>query len=199
MNDLWAPKIYTFDGYDTKNVLNGAKALDVGCGTRKLAGALGMDIISLPTVDVVHNVDKAPWPFGDNTFDLVFLNHCLEHVVDVISTLDEIHRILKPGGHVVIQVPYFRCVDAFNDPTHKHFFTSLTLDYTVEGTHLSNYHYGKKLFSKKGFWFGWLHSSSNPLRQVLKSFIHKRPDLYDKYISRIITVRAVTWELEKIH
>ena len=198
MTELWAPKIYTFDGYDTKPLLGSAKALDVGCGSRKLVGATGMDIIPLPTVDVVHNINKVPWPFKDNTFDLVFLNHALEHVIDIPETLDEIHRVLKPGGHVVIQVPYFRCVDAFTDPTHKHFFTSLSLDYFVEGTKLSKYHYSKKLFRKRGFWFGWLHPSKNPLRQWLKTYIHKRPDIYDKYISRLNPVRAVTWELEKI-
>jgi predicted SAM-dependent methyltransferase len=199
MTELWAPKIYTFEGYDGTQVIGSAKALDIGCGSKKLTGAIGMDILSLPTVDVVCDVNNTPWPFTDNTFDLVFLNHCLEHVNDVVATLEEIHRILKPGGRVVIQVPYFRCVDAYNDPTHKHFFTSLTLDYFIAHTKLSKYHYSKGIFIKKGFWFGWLHDHTNPIRQMIKVFIHKHPEFYDKYLSQIITVRALTWELEKPH
>jgi SAM-dependent methyltransferase len=195
---LWAPQIYTLEGLVYKPFLNGAKALDVGCGGRKLPGAVGMDSLALPGVDIVHDMHQTPWPFPDQSFDLIFFNHVLEHAVDVVKTMDEVHRILKPGGHVVIQVPYFRSVDAFTDPTHKHFFTAGSLDYFVKGTKLSDYHYSKEIFKKAGFWYGWPHPSKNPLRQLLKSYIHKRPDIYDKYISRIYTIRCVTWELEKI-
>lgn len=120
--NLWAPHIYTKTaGFTTANILDGAVALDFGCGDRKLPGSCGMDILPLPAVDVVHDVNNRPWPFADNSFDLVFGNHVLEHVSDVLGTLGEIHRITKPGGRVVVQVPYFRCTDAFNDPTHEHF------------------------------------------------------------------------------
>jgi len=157
-----------------------------------------MDVLALPSVDVVHDMDRLPWPFQDGTFDLVLMNHALEHVQDVIGTMGEIHRVCKPGAHVVIQVPYFRSVDAFTDPTHKHFFTSGTLDYVIEGTKLAGYRYGGKYFRKLGFWFGWPHRSKNPIRQLLKSWIHANPDSYDRYLSRLFEVRAVTWELEVI-
>jgi len=199
MSELWVPKIYTFDHYSSRQpFLGDAKALDVGCGGRKLPGAIGMDILSLPGVDVVHDLNITPWPFSDHTFDLVFLNHALEHVESVIDTMNEIHRVLKPGGRAVIQVPYFRSVDAYTDPTHKHFFTSGTLDYVIQDTHLAEYEYSGQRFRKCGFWFGWPHPSKNPLRQFLKSFIHARPDTYDRSISRLIPVRCVTWELEAL-
>ncbi len=197
-NTLWAPRIYAPRGFTKENILGGARALEVGCGGRKLPGAVGMDILKLPPVDIVHSFNDIPWPFGDSSFDLVFLNHALEHVGDMIAVMGEIHRVLKPEGRVVIQVPYFRSVDAYNDPTHTHFFTSGTLDYFIEGTGLAQYRYSDKLFIKKGFWYGWPHRSGNPLRRVLKRFMHKRPALYDQYVSLFFPVECLTWELEAV-
>ncbi len=108
------------------------------------------------------------------------------------------YRTLKPGGRVVLQVPYFHCTDAYTDPTHKHFFTSRTLDYVIEGTDLAQYHYGKALFHKKGFWYGWPHTSRNPIKQFLKSLLYRNKNVYDQYLSLLVPVtRCLTWELEK--
>ena len=185
-------------GFAKTDILGGKKALDVGCGGRKLPGAMGMDILHLPGVDVVHSFNTVPWPFKDGAFDLVLMNHALEHVGDVVAVMNELHRVLKPGGRVVVQVPYFRCIDAYNDPTHAHFFTACTLDYFIEGSGLSKYAYSNKLFIKKGFWYGWPHRSRNPLRQTLKIFMHKHPNFYDQFLSLVIPTECLTWELEAI-
>ncbi len=46
-------------------------------------------------------------PFDENSFDVVFCNHVLEHVDDDIRALEEMKRILKPGGWAILQVPFF--------------------------------------------------------------------------------------------
>lgn len=45
-------------------------------------------------------------PFQEGIFDLVIANHVLEHVSDDLIALNEIHRIIKPGGYAVLQTPY---------------------------------------------------------------------------------------------
>ncbi|MEK7613197.1 MAG: class I SAM-dependent methyltransferase [Patescibacteria group bacterium] len=195
---LWAPRIYTPNGFVKENILNDKRALDIGCGNRKLPGAVGMDVLSLPAVDVVHDINQTPWPFEKHSFDLVFMNHALEHVDDVVKTLEETHRILKPGGRVVIQVPYFRALDSVVDPTHRHFFASQTLDYFVEGTGLAKYAYSNATFKKRGFWYGWPHASTNPIRQIFKQFIHSSPLVYDQYLSLLMPTECLTWELEAL-
>jgi SAM-dependent methyltransferase len=47
-------------------------------------------------------------PFEANTFDAVLCNHVLEHVKDDIAAMKEIHRVLKPGGFSIMQVPFFQ-------------------------------------------------------------------------------------------
>ena len=185
MTEFWAQKIYTLDGFQRQNVLEGKKALDVGCGIRKLPGATGMDISKVPGVDVAHDANKTPWPLPDNSFDLILFNQSLEHLEDIKKVLKEAWRILKKDGRVVAQVPYFRSNDAFADVTHKHFFTSNSLDYIPDFK-----------FRIIGFWYGWPHKSQNPLRQAFKNFIHRFPDFYDKYLSLLISVECLTWELE---
>jgi ubiquinone/menaquinone biosynthesis C-methylase UbiE len=44
-------------------------------------------------------------PFSDDSFDGVFMNEVFEHVADEQRTLDEIHRILKPGGRLIVISP----------------------------------------------------------------------------------------------
>jgi SAM-dependent methyltransferase len=58
-------------------------------------------------------------PFAENTFDVVLCNHVLEHVRDDIHAMGEIHRVLKPGGFAILQVPLFPPMQAetFEDNT----------------------------------------------------------------------------------
>jgi len=46
-------------------------------------------------------------PFDENHFDVVLCNHVLEHVQDDIQAMKEIHRVLKPGGFAILQIPFF--------------------------------------------------------------------------------------------
>jgi len=57
-------------------------------------------------------------PFGDNTFNVIFCNHVMEHVQDDIKAMSELRRVMKPTGWAVIQVPFFYPLkeDTFEDP-----------------------------------------------------------------------------------
>ena len=46
-------------------------------------------------------------PFEENTFDLIFCNHVLEHVEDDIQAMREMFRVLKPNGWAILQIPIF--------------------------------------------------------------------------------------------
>lgn len=69
-----------------------------------------------PLADVKMDVHHIP--FEDNTFDVVFCNHVMEHVDDDIRAMSEIHRVLKPGGWAIIQSPQdYSRAETLEDPT----------------------------------------------------------------------------------
>ena len=59
-------------------------------------------------------------PFPDGEFDLVLATDVIEHVDDDSSALREIHRVLKPGGRVLITVPAFQALWGVQDDVGQH-------------------------------------------------------------------------------
>ena len=106
--------------------------LDIGCGKKKVKGSIGMDIIKHPGVDVVHDMIKFPYPFEDNYFDVVESHTTLEHIEfnkDFFGLMDEVYRILKPGGLFKITVPYWKGVHVLSVPEHTRLFSIFTFYY----------------------------------------------------------------------
>lgn len=72
--------------------------------------------IESPLADV--KADLCDLPFGDDTFDIIFCNHVLEHIEDDHKAMSELFRVMKPGGWGIFQVPisYQREI-TYEDPT----------------------------------------------------------------------------------
>jgi len=56
-----------------------------------------------PIADV--KADICDLPFDDNSFDVVFCNHVLEHITDDTKAMQELYRVLKPNGMGIFQIP----------------------------------------------------------------------------------------------
>lgn len=56
-----------------------------------------------PLADV--KADILDLPFDDNSFDIVFCNHVLEHIIDDQKAMSELYRVIKKGGFGIFQVP----------------------------------------------------------------------------------------------
>jgi len=56
-----------------------------------------------PIADV--KADICNLPFKDDSYDVIFCNHVLEHIPDDTKAMQELYRILKPGGFGVFQIP----------------------------------------------------------------------------------------------
>lgn len=113
------------------------KELVLGCGRSRKKSIYGNDedpVFSPDTITVdinpafnptiVHDLNHFPWPFEDNTFDVIHAYHVLEHLgrqgdhKHFFDTFYEIWRILKPDGTLRAIVPRFNSVWTWGDPGH---------------------------------------------------------------------------------
>jgi SAM-dependent methyltransferase len=101
--------------------------LDVGCGGQKqYPGNIGVDLLATSEVSVLADVSGG-LSFADDSADRVFLVHILEHLVDFLPLVDEVHRVLRPGGIAYVLSPWWRYVNAVADPTHVRLLDVQTL------------------------------------------------------------------------
>ena len=96
--------------------------LDLGCGQDKQPGFISLDTSNLPGVDIVHNIEKYPYPLPDNFVTLVKAGHVVEKINPInqgfIKFMNEIWRILKYDGQFLISTYYAGSAGYWGDPTN---------------------------------------------------------------------------------
>lgn len=103
--------------------------INLGSGRSYLADYVNCDVVASVKADKYFDLNQFPYPFEDACASLILLDNVLEHLDDVIKVVEEAHRILIPGGVLEIKVPYGKTDWALQDPTHKHYFTEMSMEY----------------------------------------------------------------------
>lgn len=177
----------------------GARVLDVGCGRGVLLGALadrGLEAHGVELspeaasgadprakIRVAERLADAGYP--ESFFDEVIVWHVLEHLPDPRETLEEIRRVLRPGGRLVVALPSFGSAQArwagphwfhLDVPRHLFHFPLPALRRLLEDVGFlceSEHH-----FSLRQNPFGWLQSALNRYtdlpRNALYVLLHER-------------------------
>ncbi len=116
------------------------KVLDVGSGLGQFLnyrkGTFGVDVNPL-CVDYckklcldVQLVHSTPWKFENESFDGVVMDNVLEHIQNPHLTLNEVFRILKYKGTLVVGVPGKKGFE--HDPDHKVFYNEQSLTHLLQ-------------------------------------------------------------------
>lgn len=95
-----------------------------GPGYQKQPDTIALDYIAAFNPDVVRDIRKG-LPFDSEKFDEVECFHVMEHIgpnEDFLFVMQEIYRVLKPGGIVAIAVPHFQAPSALNVYEHVRLF-----------------------------------------------------------------------------
>ncbi len=104
--------------------------LNLGCGFDKRDGYINLDNFEHCNPDILHDIESAPYPFPDDYFDEILIKHVLEHVGQTFSVfkkvIQEIYRISRDGAKIIIQVPNYKHVTFWSDPTHVRAFDEIT-------------------------------------------------------------------------
>lgn len=171
------------------------RILDVGCGINKLPGAIGLDRNPASRADVLADLDCFPYPFRDSAFDRLQAIHVIEHVSDVIRTMEEFHRLVRAGGEVLIVTPHYTDFSSFCDPTHRWHLNSFSLRYFGEDHGGFGYYSGAKFAENsvrvkllslwKWLGFEWLVNASPRARKW-----------WEYYLCYIVRGKVIEWRLK---
>jgi SAM-dependent methyltransferase len=118
---------------DIKKIIDNTEPVivELGCGPKKKAGAIGIDIVDLPNVDIVADMEDGLGFLPDNSVDQIHCRSVLEHIENFEFLIREIVRVLKKQGKACVFVPHFSNPHYYSDYTHKRFFGLYTFYYFV--------------------------------------------------------------------
>jgi len=138
-----------------------AKVLDLGSGERRLrAGIVNLDIAASPSVDIIADGHQLPFP--DGVFDAVILQSVMEHVLEPETLLAECCRVIKPGGQIWVEVPFYYPI---HDTADYYRWTLSGLRYVVS-KHFEVGRSGAVMGPSSAFNLGWRVFVSWKLRRL---------------------------------
>ena len=84
-----------------------------------------------PMVDIVHDLEQLPYPLPDKCCVTILASHIMEHLDPrrFIDIMDELWRVMKPDGQLLISTPYAGTPGFWQDPTHIHGYNEATWTY----------------------------------------------------------------------
>lgn len=187
------------------------KLLDVGCGKGlllKLLKESGWEVIGTELSKEsakyanevlglkVFNQDIEECNFTDESFDLITFFHSLEHLINPLSTLKTIRRLLKDDGLLIVEVPRFHSLyfKIFKDkwfhldvPRHLFHFDDQTLEKLLTTS-------GFKVFRKKKY--AIMYDAFGALQSLL-NYICSTPNLLNNINTKCIRVKDILKSKQK--
>ncbi len=168
------------------------KVLELGCGQKKIVShSTSVDINPRSRADVIHDLNRTPYPFENDSFDVLIAEHVLEHLEDMILVMQEVHRICRPSALVFVEVPHFSSSEFFTDPTHRHSFSTRSFDYFVPGTELHEFRYSTASFRKRN-----VHLSG--FNRHIERWVNRHLALYERRFAFLYPAHVIRFELEVI-
>lgn len=167
-----------------RHYFKGGSLLDVGCGTKpyeplfNVDSYIGLDVVggghddNAKSADIYY--DGKVIPFTDSFFDYVISNEVFEHVFEPEKFIEEIYRVLKPNGLILMTVPFVW--DEHEVPYDYGRYTSFGLNY---------------LISKKGFKIIEQYKSGgyvDTLAQMFSMYIYTIFSTKNQYLNVFITI-----------
>ena len=172
------------------------RSLDVGCGKNKRPGAIGLDSNPDTAADVLADVNRGALPFADSAFDRVELIHVIEHVDDVVRTIEELHRVCKPGGVIRIETPHYTDFSSFCDPTHRWHLNSFSFRYFTQDGGFS--YYSRSRMRERSLHIKLLRLWKLLGFELLVNRVRAFRKFWEHYLCFVIRGKAMVFELEVV-
>jgi len=95
--------------------------LNLGCGRFPDPNWINVDVVPLPGVDLVldlNTLGEENLPLPDDCIEAFRMSHVIEHIQNILPMMQELHRVAKPGAVLSVRCPHGASDDAWEDPSH---------------------------------------------------------------------------------
>ena len=102
--------------------------VNIDAGLASIPSFINIDVTGKGSLNL--DIGKERLPFEDDSVDVIFSYHALEHIPNYVSAMAEIHRVLKHGGRLLLGLPYVT-VTKYHlvNPYHLHNFNEYSFDF----------------------------------------------------------------------
>jgi len=181
--------------------------LELGPGEeKKYADSIGLDLVRKPSVDYCCDLSRGLPFIPDNSVDLIYSSHFLEHIDDLGFFFAEVERVLKPGGKLESVVPHFSNPYFYSDYTHKNFWGLYTLLYFSKDKYFERevpQYYNEIDFKVNSIFLRF--NSPFRLRSIANRYILEKlvnintytQELYEDVFTGIFSCEEIHFEVEK--
>lgn len=118
------------------------RRLNLGAGKDPLPNSVNHDrTLHSPSIDFAWDLNDLPWPWGNNSFEIIVAHSVLEHLrLNLVESMAECWRILVPGGEICLKLPYYLHDFSWRDPTHYWKFDLTSFDVFDPSTKFGAYY-----------------------------------------------------------
>lgn len=133
--------------------------LNLGCGPDYRDGWHNVDLRREVGPDEVVDLSEHPWPWPDDYADEIAMINVIEHLDDQLGALEEVARVLAPGGTATIAFPHPSGRSQWIDPTHANtlhpetFEHELAPDWEIVDVSCSKVRFGRVLPESWALWW----------------------------------------------
>lgn len=160
--------------------------LNLGAGDDILNGWFNHDQVSGENIDYTFDLNEYPYPIEEAKFDVVYASHVLEHVIEIFPCIEEMHRILKSGGILIIRTPHYSSNCCYIDLSHRRATGYQTFRQLADAgyCHLygismwSSVDYCRLFFARKWYY---------PWNYIMEPLANLKPIYYENTLANIFT------------
>ena len=173
--------------------------LDIGCGRKKVEGAVGLDMNPAFKPDVLFEITRGKeLPFSNKSFEMIYALDVIQQVDCIEWLLSEIHRVAMPNARVEIAYPHYSNPDIHNDPLNKSHLGIHFLEYfdPLKHSGYNNYYtlLGRHFpFRLEQLDFKFKEGKTRNLSHFLADWIGA--EFYERHFSIFLPIQKVDAEL----
>lgn len=181
--------------------------LNLGGGLRPLQGHFLLDLVDLPGVDVQADLNEPLDKLPTGSVEAVHCRHLLEHIDNLVPLLEELHRVVRPGGEIDIRVPHFSNPYGYSDPTHVRFFGLYSFYYFADHDEQPRRKvpafYSRCRFQVKQIHIRLMHATwfDKVVRTVLQPLINRSSgwqDWYERRLCRLFPANEIQYRITPV-